>query len=157
MPYLKSRGDYGPRTYRRSYRGDPGLLSFLGKAATTALSIVPGGGAVKTALSVGSKLLGGGKAKAAPQPRTLPPAPRGTEIGMTPYGTPYVKRKKRRRMDYGNIKALRRADRRLDGFVGVARKALKHTNYKVVSRGAGKSRGSRGVITRAEARRALNA
>lgn len=49
------------------------------------------------------------------------------------------RRKKYRRMNYGNVKALRRADRRIDGFVGVARKALKHTNYKVVSKSAGKA------------------
>lgn len=61
---------------------------------------------------------------------------------------------KARRMNPGNVKALRRADRRIDRFVGIARSALKHTNYKVVSRSAGR-RGSRGVITRSEAARAL--
>lgn len=47
---------------------------------------------------------------------------------------------KRRRMNYGNVKALKRADRRIDGFVKVAKNALKHTNYKVVSRSAGTRR-----------------
>lgn len=60
-----------------------------------------------------------------------------------------------RRRDVGNIRALRKADRRIDGFVGVARSALKHTGYKVVSKGYGRARGSRGVITRAEAARAF--
>ena len=65
-----------------------------------------------------------------------------------------LKKGKRPTMNVGNTRALRRADRRIDRFVGVARSALKHTNYKVVSRGAGRG-GSRGVITRSEAARAL--
>lgn len=67
-----------------------------------------------------------------------------------------VLKPKRRRMNYGNVKALRRADRRMTGFVKVARSALKHTNYKVVSKSAGSRTGSRGVITRREASRALS-
>lgn len=46
--------------------------------------------------------------------------------------------RKRRRMNVGNAKALRRAIRRMDGFVGLARKSLKHTNYKLVSKSAGR-------------------
>lgn len=53
--------------------------------------------------------------------------------------------RKRPTMDPGNVKALRRADRRIDRFVGVARKALKHTNYKVVSKSAGTRGRTRGV------------
>lgn len=51
-------------------------------------------------------------------------------------------RKKRRRMNYANSKALTRANRRVDGFVRLARRSLKHTNYKIVSKSAGKSRRS---------------
>lgn len=80
----------------------------------------------------------------------------GATIGKRGLPEKQFGRKKYRRMDYGNVKALRRADRRIDGFVKVARKALKHTNYKVVSKSAGRSRGpSSGIITRSEARRAL--
>jgi hypothetical protein len=39
-----------------------------------------------------------------------------------------------RRTNYTNPRALSRAAKRLDGFVGVARKALKTTNYKVVNK-----------------------
>ena len=47
---------------------------------------------------------------------------------------------KRPTMDPGNVKALRRADRRLDRFVGIAKSALKHTHYKVVTKGSGTRR-----------------
>ena len=47
---------------------------------------------------------------------------------------------KRPTMDPGNVKALRRADRRMDRFLGIARSALKHTGYKVVSKSAGRRR-----------------
>ena len=43
-------------------------------------------------------------------------------------------------MDPGNAKALTRASRRIDRFVGVARRAMKHTNYKVVSKSAGRGK-----------------
>ena len=45
-----------------------------------------------------------------------------------------VKCVRNRRTNYTNPRALSRAAKRLDGFVGVARKALKTTNYKVVSK-----------------------
>jgi len=82
-------------------------------------------------------------------PNILPMAPSGGMMGgSTGGGTPgtqvarvtkdgKVTLRKRGRMNYGNVRALRRADRRIDGFVGVAKKALIHTNYKVVSRSAG--------------------
>lgn len=40
-----------------------------------------------------------------------------------------------RRMNVLNLRALRRADRRVDGFVKVARKALSSTGFKVERRG----------------------
>jgi len=46
--------------------------------------------------------------------------------------------RKRRRMNVGNVKALRRATRRTDGFVRLARSSLKNTGFKVVSKSAGK-------------------
>jgi len=39
-----------------------------------------------------------------------------------------------RKTNYTNPRALARAAKRMDGFVGVARKALKSTNYKVVAK-----------------------
>lgn len=161
------RGDY--------YRGDPGIFGFLGKAATglvktglgIAGTVMPGpfGGVARTAraaLFPSAAKRATTRTVAPPPPTIVPPAmdaPAGITYKMGPVlpGTGYVMAgKKRRRMNYGNTKALRRADRRIDGFVKVARSALKHTNYKVVSKSAGSRRGgSPGVITRAEARRAL--
>ena len=46
--------------------------------------------------------------------------------------------RKRRRMNVGNAKALRRAIRRTDGFVTLARGALKNTGFKIVSKSSGK-------------------
>lgn len=54
-----------------------------------------------------------------------------------------------------NSRALARSSRRIDGMRKGMGRALKHTNYKLVSKSAGRSRGSRGVITRSEAARAL--
>lgn len=42
--------------------------------------------------------------------------------------------KKRRRMNVTNDKALRRAVRRTDGFVKLAKRALRGTGYTVVSK-----------------------
>jgi hypothetical protein len=54
-----------------------------------------------------------------------------------------------------NPRALARSSRRIDGMRKGMGRALKHTNYKLVSKSAGRGRGSRGVITKAEAARAL--
>lgn len=62
---------------------------------------------------------------------------------------------KKRRMDYGNTKALKRANRRRQGFVKLVRSSLKGSGLKLVSSHSGRGGGSRGVITRAEAARAL--
>ena len=163
------RGDY--------YRGDPGLFGFLGgaikKVGGFALDVA--GTVAPGPIGVGARLarraLGGTRTVAPPPPTIVPrPSPFGTtasrraamakqvpvvdELGQVAYELP---RKRSRRMNYGNVKALRRADRRMSGFVKTARSALKHTNYKVVSKSAGTRGGSRGVITRREAGRALRA
>lgn len=46
--------------------------------------------------------------------------------------------RRRRRMNVGNAKALRRAIRRTDGFVRLAKGALKNTGFKIVSKSSGK-------------------
>jgi len=58
-----------------------------------------------------------------------------TGLQVMPDGTV---RKKRRRMNAGNPKALRRAIRRQNAFVNLAKGALKNTGFKVVSTSAGK-------------------
>ncbi len=65
--------------------------------------------------------------------RALPFGATGLEVG--PDGMPM---RKRRRMNAGNAKALRRAIRRTDAFVGLAKSALKNTGFKIVSKSAGK-------------------
>lgn len=62
--------------------------------------------------------------------------------------------RKRRGMNPMNAKALKRADRRIDRFTKAVRGALKHTNYQLVRKGSRRG-GSPGVITKAEASRAL--
>lgn len=74
--------------------------------------------------------------------------PRVTKAGA-------VTTRKRPRMNPYNPRALARASRRIDSMRKSMSKALRHTNYKIVSKGAGRGRGSRGVITRSEAARAL--
>ena len=135
MPYY-GQGDY-------YMAGDPGLFSSIGgllkRTARVGLGFVTGGpgGAVRAAMpsSPGPaipRFSGGGRS------RSVPRSP----------GT-----RRRRRINYANDKALKRAIRRQEGFVKLARKALKGSGYKIVSKSAG--RGSRGTITRAEAERAL--
>lgn len=136
MGYLKSRGDYGPRTYR----GDPGLLGgLLGGIG----GFIKGGptGAVSGALK-------GLKGKPKPKPesvqvtrtpgvggaiaRILPGGQTGYEVVTGRAGG------RRRRMNVTNSRALRRAIRRQAGFVKLARKALAGTGFTIVSRGSRK-------------------
>ncbi len=50
--------------------------------------------------------------------------------------------RRRRRMNYANGRALTRANRRVDGFVKLARKSLKHTGYRIVTKGSSKRKGT---------------
>lgn len=167
--------------------GDPGLFSFLGKAAKgiaktaigvggAALSLTPAGQAIQM---VGRTLRGPGAfapafpiaptfgAPTIPSPRAFAPTrmPTMAPPAMAPTaaapGAPrltkegYVTTRKRPRMNPYNPRALARASRRLESMRKSMSKALRHTNYKIVSKGAGRGGGSRGVITRSEAARAL--
>lgn len=58
----------------------------------------------------------------------------GGPSSIGPAGMP----RRRRRMNAGNAKALRRAIRRTDAFVRLSRSALKNTGFKIVSKSAGK-------------------
>lgn len=66
--------------------------------------------------------------------RFLPGGRTGYEVGL-PGGRP-----RRKRMNYGNTRALTRASRRIDGFVKVAKRALTHTNYRIVTKQSGARR-----------------
>lgn len=52
-------------------------------------------------------------------------------LAALPGGSPFIERKKYRRINPGNVKALRRAMRRQDAFVKLAQSALKGSGYSV--------------------------
>ena len=135
--------------------GDPGLFSSIGGFVKGAVGGLITGGPIGAITGGIRGISSGGSGRFVP-PVAIPRFGGGGSPSVPSIdprtGRP---RKKYRRMNYGNTKALKRANRRIDGFVGEARKALKHTNYKIVSKSAGKRGGTRGVITAAEARRAL--
>ena len=154
MPYRQRSGP------AREFQGDPGFFSSIARIGGRVLGGVFGGTPVGMAYKGARTAYGVLKGK----PRRMPAGPGGAmpaKRGVLGPGTEgtmvgrVAKEGKRRRINYGNTRALTRASRRIDGFVKVARRALKHTNYKVVSKSAGRAGGSRGVITRAEASRAL--
>lgn len=129
MGYYRGMGDY----YRGA--GDPGALTLLkrvgsgigqavGKVARsgvgrTALGATGFGGAIAGA--VGTRL-----AARAPKIRIRP-----TKI--LPGGDPFLSfdRPKRRRINPTNPKALRRAIRRVDGFVALSRRVLSQAGFQV--------------------------
>ncbi len=122
--------------------GDPGFFDAIKRIGRGALGFATGG------------VMGGIAGLAArPQQRFQVPTVGGGRIGpitrgrvaaqaLVPGGVePF--RRKRRRMNPMNKKALTRANRRIDGFVRETKKVLKHTNYKLVSKSAGTRRARR--------------
>lgn len=166
MPYYTVGDYYGRGDY---YRGDS-IFKKIGKAIGGAVKAVVRASPVgQVVQAVAPRLLGSGGGGGGVQvraPQFINIAPPTVDMGM-PGATPpalipqfSLKKGMRvggRRMNPMNSKALRRASRRIDGFVRTARKALKHTQYTIARRGAGGRRGSPGRITRAEAARALKA
>lgn len=153
MGYLAShRGDY-----LSSYRGDPGLFSFIGKALKTGLGVVS-----KLGIPIVSGAAGilGGRATARPpvlyQQRPSAPIMSGQRFpggalpvpgikgaiqrGVPGGATGYMTGARRRRMNPANPKALRRAIRRQASFVKLARRALKGSGYAITSRGSRRTR-----------------
>lgn len=151
MSYLGGyQGDY-----LGAHRGDPGLFGFLGgvakKIAGTVLDVHPMGGVVK---KIGGAVIGRGRGR--PQRTIVPPqlgggGPTGM-AGITPRGTAAQQKaaaramkaatgqRTYRRMNVGNAKALRRAIRRQQGFVKLARRALRGTGYTITTRGSRRPR-----------------
>ena len=133
-------------------RGDPGLFNVLKRVAGPVLRRLPGPigiGATAAGVLIGRQgrnlppALGRGLG--VPVPRGTPgarpvPGIKGAVQRILPGGKSGFELPKRKRMNFGNTKALTRASRRIDGFVRVAKRALKHTNYKVVSKSAGKAK-----------------
>lgn len=144
MPYLQShRGDY-----LASYRGDPGIFGSIFGGIKGAIGGFARGGPIG---AIGGAVSGLTK-RATPRSQ-VQRAPGGLPIINVPGFAGFAQRAipggktglkvgygmhKRRRMNVGNAKALRRAIRRTDGFVKLARKALKGTGYAVTRRGSTK-------------------
>lgn len=141
MAYLQSyRGDYlGGR------RGDPFFGSILKGAIGVVKGAVTGGirsfirpampqyGTMPVSFPGGLPTFTPGAGGRRGGRRTSPYDP-GAPAGMG-RGMP-----KRRRMNPANAKALRRAIRRTDSFVKLARKALKGTKYTISTRGSSSRR-----------------
>jgi len=146
MAYLQSyRGDY-----LAAYRGDPGLFGNIFKGIKGAVGgfirggpISAIGGAVRGFTSRPSpQVRNGGQRYPGGLPILQMPGIPGFGNQRAPVGfkgkKPYGMAPTRRRMNVTNAKALRRAIRRTDGFVKLARKALKGTGYTITRRGATK-------------------
>jgi len=134
----------------QNLRGDPGFFGTLfggvKKLAGGIFRSTPIGGAIDAFVPP----RGGGIQQVAPPPMRT--AQRGglpvrfDPTAILPGGRPALFvdpqtgmfRRRRRRMNAGNTKALRRAIRRTDAFVGLAKSALKNTGWKVVSKSSGK-------------------
>ncbi len=136
-------------------RGDPGFFDTLGKIGGAIFKATPIGGAITGIRDI---FTGGTQ----PPPRATPPVfvpPTFGGAGVPSVGVPPgiarrnggaapktvvvdvetgMVRAKRRRMNVGNPRALRRAIRRTDGFVTLARGALKNTGFKIVSKSSGR-------------------
>lgn len=152
---LRARGDY------RRMRGDPGLFGFLGKAAKGALGIVSRSGipGISQAAGIARGLVGGGPGRQqGPGTFVGLRGPGGIQIGyerrsfqpenvvQDPQTGQLRTVKKRRRMNVANASALRRALRRQQGFVKLARRALKGSGYTIVTRGSRTPRGPRTIV-----------
>lgn len=130
-------GQYGD--YMAGYAGDPGFFSKIFKIGKSIVSGFIGGGAPQILqLPAPQRLVPG------PFPMPVPlPFP---GLGPISQGIRGIRRRtaarmpgegpKRRRMNVANPKALRRALRRQQGFVKLARRALKGSGYTIVARGS---------------------
>ena len=134
--------------------GDPGFFGSLGGFFKKALPVAAGlglGGPLGAGIALASKI----RRPSAPtgttfaRPRIAPvtrvPGITGAAQRLFPGGATGFQvdangmvRPRRRRMNPTNAKALRRAIRRTDAFVNVAKGALRNTGFKIVSKSAGK-------------------
>jgi len=138
---------YGSGAALRSARGGLPFMAaglgakLLGKGmaavskAKGAVSAMPGGALMKgmaagSAVGLGAKTAGTAVARRAAIP--LPGGRTMRPLAALPGGAPFLEgRKKYRRINPGNVKALRRAMRRQDAFVKLAQSALKGSGYSV--------------------------
>ncbi len=130
------------------FAGDPGLfdtLRRLGGRAIRAFTPAP----VRAAASLFQRPTSGG----------FPAIPQLFPTGVS-RASPVMQimadgtmRPRRRKMNMGNVKALKRAMRRQDGFVKIAKKALKGSNFEVVSRAAQATARAKAAVLKAQATR----
>jgi len=130
--------------------GDPGFFGTLGsifkKAVPVAAGLGLGGPLGALAANALARRRGGRQAPMATTSIFKPPTavqlrgflPGGAKPGISFIRDDGTVGRKRRRIDYGNTRALRRAVRRTDGFVRIAKSALKNTGFKIVSKSSGK-------------------
>lgn len=163
-PYAAARGGFLQDLGKGLKRVAGGVLTSLvpggGLIAGVASAAFQGGGSRPAARPGGVTFGGGGINVGGPRGISLNLPTFGTGTGMGPGGwptnkdgTPRRKRKdgkpyKRPTMNIGNARAARRSINRIKGV----RKMLKSIEAQLPKRSV---RGSRGVITRAEANRAL--
>lgn len=144
------------------YYGAGGPLDFLkGAVRTVARVATPVLSAIAPPVGIAMGAIGGALARPPQLPQINVPFGGRPGVGIGPIGSPAhiatardprwmtkdgrprrIRRDgkpyKRPTMDPGNTRALTRASRRIDRFVGIARRAMRHTNYKVVSKSAGR-------------------
>jgi hypothetical protein len=120
--------------------GDPGLFGNLFRRGVSAAKGFLGGGPVGAAAAFVRPTPGRAGAQVQRVPGIKGLAQRIVPGGKTGLMVEGGERKRRRRMNVTNDKALRRAIRRQAGFVKLAKKALKGTGYKIVSTSSGRSR-----------------
>lgn len=125
----------------RNFHGDPflgSLFKTLGRVAGSVVGTVTG---LPVAPAI-SRIFGKRKLPSIPGqafPAGVPPGgailtEAGKKKAMAAVAE--VEGRKRRRMNVTNAKALRRAIRRQDGFVKLARRALKGSGYTIATRGS---------------------
>jgi len=123
--------------------GDPGFFGSLARTFGKVATFIPGpiGAIARTVQRTRSTPPRAAPVGAVFSPPSrqmfVPPATAGRirqAAQFTATGMP----RKRRRMNAANPRALRRAIRRTDAFVGMAKSALKNTGFKIVSKSSGK-------------------
>lgn len=112
-----------------SAAGDPGLFGTLGKLGAALGRNLPIVGAGIRTLEAFQRPTGGTRPPAVPRIPTISTGAATTILGMDG-----MRRRKRRRMNPGNTKALKKAVKRVDRFVDLAKTSLKDTGWTVVSK-----------------------
>lgn len=130
------------------YYARGGLLDVVKGIGRAAVGFVTGGPTGAISSVVRDLTSGGGGAPSGGGGKLKIPGFTVQPGAMLPGGQPFITvgGRRRRRMNPANARALSRATRRVDGFVRLAKRSLKHTNYKLVSKSAGKSRSKPSVI-----------